>query len=94
MHDLKIILQQDNYKHLLLSYNDHGILSIKELIDCLKSYGKLQVNSYNLPAYQTQKKSANNHVTEYLLYLQPERTQQIFMQQAKTSTNSLVTTIA
>ncbi len=56
LHDLEIIVSKANYKYLLLSYNNEGLMPQEEILSILKKYGHLSVAEYNYPRF----KSNNN----------------------------------
>jgi len=67
---LEKILKKRNFKHLILSYNNEGIIPEKEIISLFKKYGKTEVVEQD---YQRYKSNSNgkqkDKVKERLYYL-------------------------
>lgn len=67
---LEKILSKGNFKHLLLSYNDEGIMPESEIIKLFNKHGKSEINEQN---YQRYKSNSNgeikNGVREQIYYL-------------------------
>jgi len=67
---LEKILKKRNFKHLILSYNNEGIMPEKEIISLFKKYGKTEVVEQD---YQRYKSNSNgkqkDKVKERLYYL-------------------------
>ena len=67
---LEEILKKGNFKHLLLSYNDEGIISKDEILKLFNKYGKCEIAERN---YQRYKSNSNgelkNGVKERIYYL-------------------------
>jgi adenine-specific DNA-methyltransferase len=55
---LESILMHGKFKHLILSYNDEGIMSEKKIINLFKKYGKVEVIEQN---YQRYKSNSNGN---------------------------------
>ena len=68
---LKYLLCSGNYRHLLLSYSEDGLLSHDEMTDLLEQYGEVSVAEHCLPRYQTKAHIGKNLVKERLYYLKP-----------------------
>lgn len=64
---LEYIIQQANFKYILLSYNDEGIISLKEIEDCFSKYGKYIQYKQNYKRYKSSNlDNQKTHVYEYL----------------------------
>lgn len=67
---LEKIVKNTNFKHLILSYNDEGIMPETEIIELLKKHGKFEIIEQD---YQRYKSNSNgeqkNEVKEKLYYL-------------------------
>ncbi len=67
---LEEIIKKKNYKHLILSYNDEGIMPENKIIELFNKYGKLEISEQN---YQRFKSNSNGkqkkEVKEKIYYL-------------------------
>lgn len=70
------LIKNINSKHIILSYNDEGIIPIDELIKLLKKYSsnkKIDIVEIDYQKYNSKIKSRKKGVTEYLFYISKER---------------------
>lgn len=77
--DLELILKSNNYKYVLLSYNDEGIMPQDSIIKIMEKYGTVKIEEYDYLRF----KSNNNgglktkkHIKEQLYML--ETTNKLF----------------
>jgi len=66
--ELEKILQSKNYKHLLLSYNNEGIMAQDKITKLMKKYGKLQLVEYDYLRF----KSNNNGQAKNKKYIKEQ----------------------
>lgn len=67
------LIKKINGTHIILSYNDEGIIPINLLTELLKEYaidGKIDVEHINYRKYKSKIPSKNNSLNEVLIYLQ------------------------
>ena len=66
------IIAKKNYKHLILSYNNEGIMPEKDIVDLFSRFGKTKIIEQN---YQRYKSNSNgelkDNVKEKLYYMKP-----------------------
>lgn len=64
------ILKKGNFRHLLLSYNDEGIMPESEILELFNKYGKTQISKKNYQRYKSNSNgNAKNGVKEKIYYL-------------------------
>jgi len=67
---LEEILKKGNFKHLLLSYNDEGIMPKNEIVKLFNKYGKSEIVEQNYQRYKSNSNGeAKNGVKEQIYYL-------------------------
>ena len=67
---LEEILKKGNFKHLLLSYNDEGIMPKNEILKLFNKYGKSEIVEQNYQRYKSNSNGeAKNGVKEQIYYL-------------------------
>ena len=54
--DLELILKSKNYKYVLLSYNNEGIMTQDRIIKIMEKYGEVKIEEYDYLRF----KSNNN----------------------------------
>lgn len=72
---MKDLIENVKSTHVVVSYNDEGIIPISDLIDLLKENSlnnKVDVVEIDYQKYNSKIKSKKNGVTEYLLYINKE----------------------
>ncbi len=69
---LEEIIDKNNFKHLVLSYNNEGIIPGKEIIELFKKYGKTEVIEQSYQRYKSHSNGElKSKVNEKLYYLKP-----------------------
>lgn len=64
------ILKKGNFKHLLLSYNDEGIIPENEILELFNKSGKTEVSGQDYPRYKSNSNGEKkNGVKEKIYYL-------------------------
>ena len=60
LQDLEMIASQTNYKYLLLSYNNEGLMPQDTIVTILKKYGHLSIAEYNYPRFKSNNNGLSN----------------------------------
>ncbi|GHP43640.1 hypothetical protein JP0042_03640 [Helicobacter pylori] len=73
MSELEYIVKEANFKHIVLSYNDEGIMSMLDIENLLRQYAKFE--SYKMKKipykrYKRTSKEAKSHINELLFYIE------------------------
>ena len=84
------LLQNINATHVILSYNDDGIISIDELIELMRKNsidGKVDIEYINYRKYKSKMPSQKNNLNEMLIYIQrkPINRDTVFISVSKTT---------
>jgi adenine-specific DNA-methyltransferase len=66
--DLELILKSKNYKYVLLSYNNEGIMPQERIVKIMKKYGKLKIEEYDYLRF----KSNNNGKSKTKKYIKEQ----------------------
>lgn len=76
---MKDLIENINCTHIILSYNNEGIIPEKELIELLKSYAvndKFEIQKIPYRKYKSKKPSKTEGLHELLIYIQRKPTEQ------------------
>jgi len=71
--DLEAILKSNNYKHVVMSYSDEGIMPQERIIEIMKKYGKLKVEKCDYSRFKSNnggKSKTKKYVKEQLYFLE------------------------
>ncbi|WP_276896578.1 DNA adenine methylase [Helicobacter japonicus] len=68
--ELEKITKFNNYKHLVLSYNNEGILQKAQIDEILKPLGKVIFESFAYPRFKSNTNKGNKYIKEYLWIVQ------------------------
>lgn len=67
---LNKIAKEGRYKHLILSYNTEGIMSVEDISSTLQKYGKLELESISYSRYKSNDRTKANDLKELLFFLE------------------------
>lgn len=71
--ELEYIVKEANFEHIILSYNDEGIMNMLEIENLLRQYAKLESYKIKKIPYKRYKRisgDAKNHTNELLFYIE------------------------
>jgi len=68
LRDLEAICQSKNYKYLLLSYNNEGVMPQNDIIDIMSKYGDVAIEEYDYLRF----KSNNNGEAKYKKFIKEQ----------------------
>ncbi len=69
--DLELILKSKNYKYVILSYNNEGIMPQKSIIQVMEKYGEVKIEEYNYLRFKSNNRKAESkkYIKEQLYIL-------------------------
>ncbi len=76
LNDLELILKSNNYKYILLSYNNEGIMPKEDILQIMQRYGSVKIEEYNYLRFKSNNNGKNKNkkfITE-LLYILKNKT--------------------
>ncbi len=71
--ELEYIVKKANFKHIVLSYNDEGIMSMLDIENLLRQYAKFESYKMKKIPYKRYKRTseeAKSHINELLFYIE------------------------
>ena len=81
LNDLELICKSNNYKYILLSYNNEGIMPQEDILKIMKKYGEVKIEEYDYLRF----KSNNNGDSKHKKFIK----EQIYI--LKNKTNNVTT---
>lgn len=71
--ELEYIVKEANFEHIILSYNDEGIMNVLEIENLLRQYAKFESYKIKKIPYKRYKRTsgyAKKHINELLFYIE------------------------
>ncbi len=69
LRDLETICKSRNYKYLLLSYNDEGVMPQEEIVKIMSRYGSLRVEEYDYLRFKSNSRAKSKKFIKEQIYI-------------------------
>jgi len=69
LRDLELICQSKNYKNILLSYNNEGIMPQEEILNIMSKYGKVRIEEYDYLRFKSNSNTKNKKFIKEQIYI-------------------------
>ena len=69
LRDLEIVCKSENYKYILLSYNNEGIMPQNEIIKIMSKYGDVILKEYDYLRFKSNSKGETKKFTKEQIYI-------------------------